>query len=283
MTDPSSSSRFPTDPITPGQPAAGEGIPPTPPPPTAGTSHDSGGREQAAHLGGTSGGNARDLAGTTKAAAGSVLDAEKSMAHDTTAEATDQAKATLAEAKTQIKDLWQQSRSEITEGAGIQLQRLSTGARAVSDELHTMASASDDPGIASDLARRASGYLATASEWLDNRGPDEVFSDVKHFARRSPGTFLAIAAGLGLVAGRVSRSLKDDSADTAGSGTSTSTRSPEELRTARAPRTAEHLVAPEFGAPMGEGATSVDQTRAAGQAPTPTTPRAAPLEGGDLR
>ncbi|WPF83495.1 hypothetical protein SANBI_001177 [Sanguibacter sp. 4.1] len=177
-------------------------------------------KDEAASVAGTAKDEASDLASSAKGAASSVLDAEKSMAHDTTAEATERVKETLAEAKTQVRDLWQQSRSELAEGAGVQLQRLSLGAKTVSDELSTMASASDDPGIASDLARRASGYLSTASTWLEDRSPEEVLGDVSRFARRSPGTFLAIAAGLGLVAGRVARSLKDDSGS---SSTSTST------------------------------------------------------------
>lgn len=180
-------------------------------------------KDEAASVAGTAKDEASDLASSAKGAASSVLDAEKSMARDTTAEATERAKETLAEAKTQVRDLWQQSRSELAEGAGVQLQRLSFGARTVSDELSTMASASDDPGIASDLARRASGYLSSASTWLEDRSPEEVLGDVSRFARRSPGTFLAIAAGLGLVAGRVARSLKDDSGSSSASTSTGST------------------------------------------------------------
>lgn len=225
MTDPNSTPRVPSDPLAPGGTTP---MPPTTPrhgSTTAGgeqrtehaTSPDGGAgspdgsaREKAEHVASSAKEQAADLAGTAKGAAGSVMDAEKTMAKDTTAEATDRAKATLSEAKVQVKDLWQQSRGELTEGAGVQLQRLSAGARSLSDELGEMATASDDPGIASDLARRASDYLASASDWLEDRGPEEVFADVKQFARRSPGTFIALAAGLGVVVGRVGRSLKDD-------------------------------------------------------------------------
>ena len=170
-------------------------------------------KEEAASVVDTAKNESADVAHSAKDAAGSVLEAEKAMVHDTAAEATDRAKETFADAKTQVKDLWAQSRAEISDGAGVQLRRLCVGARAVSDELATMAAAPDEPGVASDLARRASGYLSTASEWLEDRKPDEVIADVSRFARRSPGTFVAIALGLGVVAGRVARGLKDGSSE----------------------------------------------------------------------
>ena len=248
-----------------------------------------------------------------------MLDAEKSMAHDTTAEATERAKETLAEAKTQVRDLWQQSRSELAEGAGVQLQRLSLGAKTVSDELSTMASASDDPGIASDLARRASGYLSSASTWLEDRSPEQVLGDVSRYARRSPGTFLAIAAGLGLVAGRVARSLKDDSSSSS-DGTSTAG-GPAGAAAATDGHDTSTWTATDGGAPAtsvdgygstgyaggavpsgsgteagygaegeygtesgyGTGTTSADGTRTAGHVPTSTQPGATTLDGGELR
>ncbi len=243
-------------------------------PPAGGQGEPGGGqaREKASHV-----------AGTAKEKAGAVMDAEKTMARDTAAEATDRAKATLAEAKVQVKDLWQQSRSEISDSAGVQLQRLSEGARSLSDELGDMASASDDPGIASDLARRASGYFSNASTWLENRGPEEVLTEVKQFARRSPGAFLALAGGLGLIVGRVSRSLKDDS-----SSDTSSTGQPHDRSSAP------HGALAQDGTSTWDDASTIDQhlgegqgagrTPSMGTMPTPVPPihDRAP-DGGDLR
>jgi hypothetical protein len=50
--------------------------------------------------------------------------------------------------------------------------------------------------------------------WLDSHGPDEVLDEVRSFARRRPGTFLLIAAGAGVVLGRLTRGLKDAPATT---------------------------------------------------------------------
>lgn len=332
MTDPYSSPRYPTDPVEPTTPAGYGAVPPAPPAHSLGTTDDSaldgaavGGRrfedgtsqdEGSSHDGHDDGAGSADSAASAKDAAGSVLDAEKTMAHDTAAEAADRAKETLAEAKTQVKDLWAQSRTELAEGAGVQLQRLSVGARTVSDELSTMASASDDPGIASDLARRASGYLSAASSWLEDRGPDEVLADVSRFARRSPGTFLAIAAGLGLVAGRVARSLRDDSADSADTDSAGGTSGSSETSGAGAaadghgtfPRTSAYSTAPAAPTTSADGYPSTgyaagattqsgystdagygsepatgDAPRTAGHVPTSSQPGATSLDGGELR
>ncbi|RHA44104.1 hypothetical protein D1825_03040, partial [Cellulomonas rhizosphaerae] len=38
---------------------------------------------------------------------------------------------------------------------------------------------------------------------------DEALAEVRSFARRRPGTFLLVAAGAGLLVGRLTRALKD--------------------------------------------------------------------------
>jgi len=55
----------------------------------------------------------------------------------------------------------------------------------------------------SNLSGRAHGV----AEWLEGRDPGSLLADVKQFAARKPGTFIAIAAVSGLLAGRVVKSL----------------------------------------------------------------------------
>ena len=45
------------------------------------------------------------------------------------------------------------------------------------------------------------------ASWLDGRDPGSLLTEVKSFARQRPGTFLLLAAGAGVLAGRLSRSL----------------------------------------------------------------------------
>ena len=73
-----------------------------------------------------------------------------------------------------------------------------------------MARGGEQSGIASDLARQASTRTRDAATWMENREPGEVVEEVKRFARRRPGAFLAAAAVVGLVAGRVTRGIADE-------------------------------------------------------------------------
>ncbi|WP_123603778.1 hypothetical protein [Micromonospora sp. Llam0] len=70
-----------------------------------------------------------------------------------------------------------------------------------------MASKSESDGLAGELARRASDAAQQAAGWLENRQPGELVDEVRQYARRHPGTFLAGAAFAGLVVGRLTRSL----------------------------------------------------------------------------
>ncbi|RHA44441.1 hypothetical protein D1825_01260, partial [Cellulomonas rhizosphaerae] len=46
---------------------------------------------------------------------------------------------------------------------------------------------------------------------------DEALAEVRSFARRRPGTFLLVAAGAGLIVGRLTRALKDAPSDSSSS------------------------------------------------------------------
>jgi hypothetical protein len=71
-----------------------------------------------------------------------------------------------------------------------------------------MADAPEQPGVASDLIRQAAERSESVASWLDNRDPGSLLNEVKSFARQRPGTFLLLAAGAGLLAGRLGRSLQ---------------------------------------------------------------------------
>ena len=140
--------------------------------------------------------------------------------------AKDQASNVAAEATAQAKDLFGQTRTELQEQAATQQQRIASGIRALSEELGSMATNADQSGTASQLAQQASQRAGDVAGWLEDRDPGSVLQEVASFARRRPGAFLAIAAGAGLLAGRLTRgavaAAKDDSDDSSGAATSAS-------------------------------------------------------------
>ena len=144
-----------------------------------------------------------------------ATDAAQDVAETAKAEAANVA----AEVKTNARDLLLQARSDITEQAGTQQQKVAQGLRSVASELHSMAAASDQPGVATDLVRQAAERSAAVASWLDERDPGSLLTEVKSFARRRPGTFRLRAAGAGVLAGRLSRSLSAGAPETAPAAT----------------------------------------------------------------
>ena len=139
----------------------------------------------------------RETAETAKDEARNLADTAKSELGNVASTATDQ-----------MRRLVDQSRFELTEQARSQQQRLTTNLRTLTDELDSMAGQGDQQGVAHDLVRQVSQQARALGDWLDGNEPGAVLDEVKRFARRKPGTFLAVAAGLGILAGRMTRGLK---------------------------------------------------------------------------
>jgi hypothetical protein len=127
--------------------------------------------------------------------------------------AREQAAGVAAEAGRQGRDLVYEARDRLTEQAGQGQQRMASQLLSLSDELHKMAESSDQGGMAAGLARQAASRARDAGQWLDGRGPEEVLDEVQSFARRRPAVFIACAVGAGLLAGRLTRGIKDAGSD----------------------------------------------------------------------
>ncbi len=125
--------------------------------------------------------------------------------------ARQQASQVAAEASQQGRDLFEQAQGQLTEQVAQGQQRLASELRSIGDEFRSMAESSQQRGPASELARQIASRAQRTGQWLEARGPAEVVSEVQAFARRRPGMFLAVAAGVGLVAGRLTRGIKDAS------------------------------------------------------------------------
>jgi len=126
--------------------------------------------------------------------------------------AASEAKDVAHEAKSQARQLFSQLSSEANDQASGQTQRAAQGLRSLGDELKSMAeNQQGESGMATDLARQGASRLHSAAGWIEQRQPGEILDEVRSFASRRPGVFLAGAAVLGLIGGRMTRGLTGDS------------------------------------------------------------------------
>jgi hypothetical protein len=139
-------------------------------------------------------------------------------AKDTAQTAKHEAQQVTSTATDQIRKLADQSRAELTDQASTQQTRLAGSLRDLGQQFGQMADSSDSSSMASQLARQASDQAQSIGSWLDSHEPGEVLDEVKRFARRKPGTFLAVAAGVGFLSGRLTRGLTAGSDSGQGAG-----------------------------------------------------------------
>src|SRR4051794_24318842 len=108
--------------------------------------------------------------------------------------AKDQAANVAGEAKYQAKDLIGQARNEARQQAHSQQQRAAQGLRTAAESLTGMAQNADS-GVAQQVVQNVSERVHSAASWLEQREPADLLQEVRSFAARRPGLFLAIAAG----------------------------------------------------------------------------------------
>jgi hypothetical protein len=120
--------------------------------------------------------------------------------------AREHASGVAAEAGRQGGDLLRQAQGQLGEQAARGQQQLANRLFSLSDELDSMVSASGQRGMAG-VASQAASRVRAAGQWLEARKPGQVADDVQSFARSRPAIFLVLAAGAGLVAGRLTCGL----------------------------------------------------------------------------
>jgi hypothetical protein len=151
---------------------------------------------------------AGQVAGQAADAGKHVAGVAKDEARNVAAEAKTQARQVASETKYQVRDLLSQASSEVRQQASTQQQRAATGVRSLTDQLQGLASGNPpESGMVTDLLSQATTRLQDVADWLEAREPGDLLQEVKDFAARRPGTFIAIAAVAGVVAGRVTRGV----------------------------------------------------------------------------
>src|SRR5688572_24508080 len=129
--------------------------------------------------------------------------------------ASDEAKQVASDVRDQARGLLDETKNQVQDQSRTQRDRLVDTLRTFGDDLDGMAQ--EGNGLASGAAREVAQRVRTISERLDGREPSELLDDLRSFARRRPGMFLAGALVSGVVVGRLLRGGRDAAqADTSG-------------------------------------------------------------------
>lgn len=135
-----------------------------------------------------------------------------------TQSAVGQGQQVVAETGRQARNVLNEASERMKEQADAQQKRAAQRLRALGDELQSMCRQDGQQGAASNLIRQASGTAHQAADWLQQREPGAVVNEVREYARRHPGMFLAGAAVAGMLAGRLTRNLAPSSGMAGGDG-----------------------------------------------------------------
>jgi hypothetical protein len=143
---------------------------------------------------------------TAKNEATAVASTAAGGAREVAEEAGAQAKAVAGEAKQQLDRLIGQSRDEVRREAETRTTQVAGQLRTLSEQVGALLdgrpqAAGPLVGYAGDLQ----GQLRRFAARMEQGGAQGVVDDVTRFARRRPGVFLAGAAGMGFVVGRLVR------------------------------------------------------------------------------
>ena len=176
--------------------------------------------------------------------AGDAAQTGKQAAGDLAATAQDRAKDVVHEGKRQARNLLGEAQSQLREQAGAQHGNLVKNLRSLGDELRSMSERGEQNGVATDLVGQAGERAHGVASWLDERDPGQLLDELRNFARRRPGVFLAGALALGVVAGRLTRGVVAAHSDDTGDEAITGSRTPVAYPSTQ---TAEYPTAPVSG------------------------------------
>lgn len=144
--------------------------------------------------------------GAARQVVGGAADAASTAVGATADTAKDQAGKVAGEVKSQARNLAATARDRVGSEAQTQNTRLVQGVREFVDELDRMVEGRTDSPARGVVTQVSQGGRRVA-DYLEEHGPDGVLREVQDFARRKPGTFLAVAAVAGFVAGRVGKGV----------------------------------------------------------------------------
>jgi hypothetical protein len=147
-----------------------------------------------------------EQSGTGHHAPTGKMDAAGSAASDTAGAVKEQTREVASEVKAQARSLASDAKHRVVTEAKGQNARFAEGLRHFADELDDMVGDRDDSPARRVMSRVSQGGRR-AADYLAEHGPEGVLRDLRNFAGRRPGTFLAVAAATGFVAARLGKGV----------------------------------------------------------------------------
>ena len=157
---------------------------------------------------------AAETAGAAKSAAADVKGTAQDAGAKVASTGKEQASRVAQDALGQARELYGQATTQLSEQAGTQQQKAAGTLHTFADDLGGM-SGQTDGGLAAELVQNLETRARDVADWLEQRSPEDVLAEVKAFAARRPGLFIALAAGTGIVAARLTKALVAEAKDDA--------------------------------------------------------------------
>jgi hypothetical protein len=145
--------------------------------------------------------------GPTGVSSSGGQDSTSEQVKSTASVAQDEAKQVASDVREQARGLLNETRTQVEDQSRTQRDRLVDTMRTFSNDLDGMAE--QRSGLASDAAREVANRVRSFGQQLDGREPTELLDDLRSFARRRPGVFLAGSVIAGVVVGRFLRGARE--------------------------------------------------------------------------
>jgi gas vesicle protein len=141
-----------------------------------------------------------------------TANSEKSKVQTAKEEAVAQVRSVAETAGEQTRNVASDIGEEMKAQLGEQKGRLASSIREIGDELEQAAQGSS--GTVAGLAGQAAQTTRDVSRWIETHEPRDVLAEIEGFARQRPVLFVAGAAALGVLVGRVTRNAVAVARDT---------------------------------------------------------------------
>ncbi|HUR23196.1 MAG TPA: hypothetical protein VMZ73_04925 [Acidimicrobiales bacterium] len=177
-------------------------------------------KDEATNVASTAVDQGKQTASVAAEAAGQTAATATEGAKQVASEAAAQVTEVTRQATDQARELVSQAQSQLHEQATSQTDRAAGNLFDFGRQLRALGDGQpDEAGFAADAARQLAGKVEEIADRVQQKGFDGVVDDLRSFARRRPGAFLASAVATGFVVGRLGRGAQvaqsDGESDTA--------------------------------------------------------------------